>query len=119
MVSDLHQDGLRALRIEEESFIRTLLRHARDGEHFLPKLEGAQVRKLDDGKMGSFRFADDEHQSLGSCLVEAQYVDLDGVPVSVVLNADTSGRLYELDMWRVDFAPLQEYPGFERMTIET
>jgi uncharacterized lipoprotein NlpE involved in copper resistance len=50
--------------------------------------------------------------------VEAEYVDCDGVPVSIVLNADQNGRLYELDMWKVDFAPLQEYPAVGRMTIK-
>lgn len=68
--------------------------------------------------MGSLRFAGEEQRSLGSCLVEAEYVDSDGVPVSIALDADASGRLYELDMWKVDFAPLRKYPTYERVTIK-
>ncbi|MDB5792649.1 MAG: hypothetical protein JWQ80_2673 [Massilia sp.] len=55
---------------------------------------------------------------LGKLLVEAEYVDCDGVLVSIALNADQRGRLYELDMWKVDFAALQEFPTFERVTIK-
>jgi hypothetical protein len=84
----------------------------------LHQLEGAKVRDLDDGGMGSLGFAGDERRSLGSCLVKAEYVDCDGVPVSIVLNADQNQRLYELDMWKFDFAPLREYPAIERVTIK-
>lgn len=74
---------------------------------------------MDDGGMGSLEFAGDEHRSLGSCVVEAEYLDRDGFPVSIALNSDTNGLLYELDMWKVDFTPLQEYPHLERVTIKT
>jgi hypothetical protein len=29
------------------------------------------------------------------------------VPVSVALNVDQHGELFELDLWKVDFSPLQ------------
>lgn len=112
------QSGLRPLRIEEDSLIRALLGHVSGGEHLLLQLEGAQVRDMDDGGMGSLEFAGDERRSLGSCLVEAEYVDCDGVIVSIALNADQNERLYELDMWKVDFAPLRKYPVFESVTIK-
>ena len=99
--------------------MRALLRHVTGGEQLLRQLELARVRDMDDGGMGSLKFAGDESRSLGSCLVEAEFLDRDGVPVSIALNADTYGRLYELDMWKVDFAPLQEYPDFEQVTIKT
>jgi hypothetical protein len=118
MVPDQIQDGLRPLRLEEDSFIRSLLQRARDGERLLVQLEHAQVFDMNDGKMGSVQFAGHDNQFLGSCLVEAQYIDLDGVPVSIVLNADTTGQLYELDIWKADFSPLQAYPVFERVTVK-
>jgi hypothetical protein len=99
--------------------VRTLLQHVSGGEQLVCQLERAQVRDIDDGGMGSLKFAGDERRSLGSCLVEADYLDRDGVPVSIALNADTNGLLYELDMWKVDFAPLQEYPDFEHVMIKT
>lgn len=118
VVSDRGQNDLRPLRIEEESLIRALLGHVSGGEQLLHQLAGAQVRDMDDGGMGGLEFAGNERRSLGSCLVEAEYVDCDGVPVSIALNADQNHRLYELDMWKVDFAPLREYPAFERVMIK-
>lgn len=117
-MSDKSQNGLRPLRSEEDSLIRVLLGHAKGGEQLLQELERALVRDMDDGGMGSLEFAGDEQRALGRCLVEAEYVDCDGVVVSIVLNADSSGGLYELDMWKVDFVPLREYPAAERVAIK-
>lgn len=99
--------------------MRALLRHVTGGEQLLRQLESAQVRDMDDGGMGSLKFAGGERRSLGSCLIEAEYLDRGGVQVSIALNSDTNGLLYELDMWKVDFTPLQKYPDFERVTIKT
>ena len=118
-VPDQNQNDLRPLRLEEDSLVRALLRHVTGGEQLLRQLELAQVGDMDDGGMGSLKFAGGVHRTLGSSLVEAEYLDRDGVPVSIVLNSDTNGLLYELDMWKVDFAPLQEYPDSERVTIKT
>lgn len=117
-MSELNQNDLRPLLFEEDLLVRALLRHVTGGEHLLRQLERAQVRDMDDGGMGSLKFEGGEHRSLGSCLVEAKYLDRDGVPVSIALNSDANGLLYELDIWRVDFAPLQVYPDFERVTIK-
>lgn len=118
-MSDQNQNDLRPLRFEEVSLVRALLQRVTGGEQLLGQLEHANVRDMDDGGMGSFQFAGGEPRAFGSCLVEAEYLDRDGVPVSIALNADTNGMLYELDMWKVDFAPLQEYPDLQRVTIKT
>lgn len=118
-MSDLNQSDLRPLRLEEESLVRGLLRHVTGGELLLRQLEHARARDMDDGGMGSLKFAGGDHRSLGRCLVEAEYLDRDGVPVSIALNLDTDGLLYELDMWKVDFAPLQEYPSLEHVMFKT
>ena len=60
--------------------------------------------------MGSIRFVQPEAGTFGKALAEAQYVDSDGVPVSIALNTDSSGHLFELDFWKVDFSPLRRYP---------
>lgn len=117
-MSDQNQYDLRPLRLEEDSLVRALLRHVTGGEQLLRQLKHAQVRDMDDGGMGSLKFAGGEHRALGGCLVEAEYLDRDGVPVSIALNSDTDGLLYELDMWKVDFAPLQEYPDVDRVTFK-
>lgn len=118
-MSDQNQNDLRPLRLEEESLVRALLQRVTGGEQLLLQLECAQVRDMDDSGMGSLQFAGGERRSSGSCLVEADYLDRDGVPVSIALNVDTNGLLYELDMWKADFAPLKEYPDLKRVTIKT
>lgn len=117
-MSDQLQDGLRFLRNEEDSVIRALLGHVKHGDELLQELDGARVSDMDDGGMGSIKFAGDERRCLGICLVEGEFVDSDGATVSIVLNADDNGRLYELDMWKANFAPLRDYPTCERMAVK-
>ncbi len=60
--------------------------------------------------MGSIRFVRDEPRVFGSVLVEAQYLDADEVCVSIAINADNKGDIFEVDFWKVDFSPLKRYP---------
>ena len=39
-----------------------------------------------------------------------KFNDADGVPVSAALNLDQDHHLFELDVWKVDFSPLQRWP---------
>jgi hypothetical protein len=39
------------------------------------------------------------------------------VPVSVALNLDEQGELYELDIWKMDFSPLQRIPPADQIQI--
>jgi hypothetical protein len=76
---------------------------------------------MNDGGMGSIRFINPpgtELRSIGKALAEAQYTDEDGVPVSIVVNADKNNELYELDFWKVDFSPLRRYPKPEQLIIK-
>jgi hypothetical protein len=69
------------------------------------------VRPTQDGGMGSLAFAPFEHdRAFGSEAAECHFYDVDGVPVSVALNLDKEGRLFELDVWRVDFRPTVRWP---------
>ena len=72
-----------------------------------------------DGGMGSIRFVpmSGESRSFGKPIAEAEYVDADGVLVSITLNVDEQGDLYEADFWKVDFSPLREYPQPEQLRI--
>jgi len=69
--------------------------------------------------MGGIRFVTDKQQQLGTVLAEAEYFDEDGVLVSIVINADQAGALFELDFWRVDFGPLKKYPSPSDVSIKT
>lgn len=72
------------------------------------------VVDMKDGGMGSLRFVTatdgDSKRRLGYVFAQGEFSDEDGVPVSFAINLDTHGRLFELDLWRVDFEPLKRFP---------
>lgn len=70
----------------------------------------ARVTQMDDGGMGSIRFTYSDPQPMARGISEALYTDSDGVLLSINLNVDSKGRLFELDFWKVDFSPLKRYP---------
>jgi hypothetical protein len=99
----------RPLRQEELEVIQAMLQASPHQPK--PQIDpNAIVSQMDDGGTGSIRFVYPDPQSLGSAVSEAQYMDIDGVLVSINLNVDKSGRLFELDLWKVDFSPLKRYP---------
>jgi len=101
----------RILRQEEYSVICALLSDQGIlSVAFSEFLGQARVRDMEDGGMGSIRFEPYSSRRYGKTLAEAQYTDADGVPVSIALNADEDGLLFELDFWKVDFSPLICYP---------
>ncbi len=75
-------------------------------------LSTLRVQPMDDGGMGSLRFLPtDQTRKFGSQAAACHFPDLDGTLVSAALNLDQSEQLYELDVWRVDFAPVQKWPA--------
>ena len=107
----------RSLRVEEETLIRSMLRSHKDSAALMLQVDVAMVDEMLDGGMGSLRFSSDKTRSLGAAVAEADYVDTDGVPVSIVVNVDQNGQLFELDIWKVNFLPLKCYPSPEKITI--
>lgn len=101
----------RMLRPDERAVLIRLLDMAGCAAH--PQLQHCRVEDMADGGMGSIRFVSPfaGARLLGRCAMEAQYVDADGVPVSIALNLDDRGNLYELDFWKADFSPLLSYPS--------
>lgn len=67
--------------------------------------------------MGGIRFVGPQSRVFGRTLAEAQYVDSDGVLVSILVNADQDGQLFEVDFWKVDFSPLKRYPAAQDLKI--
>jgi hypothetical protein len=98
--------------------MRHLLGHERPLAEYLFGLAGIQVdldalvvKPMSDGGMGSLAIAPfDETRKFGSSPAECHFYDLDGVPVSVTLNLDQHGAPFEIDIWRVDFAPTVGWP---------
>lgn len=76
------------------------------------------VEPMDDGGMGSLRIWEvAPPRKLGCTVAEVQFSDADGILVTAVLNVDTEGRLYEVDVWKVNFAPLQRWPSEKEMAL--
>jgi hypothetical protein len=101
----------RSLCPEEAALIRALLAGVYPAETLESALRNSRVADMQDGGMGSIRFLGFGPKSFGMALVEAQYLDSDGVLVSITVNADKQGQLFELDFWKVDFSPLKRYPN--------
>jgi hypothetical protein len=101
----------RALRHEECTLIKALLENQDIGDFSAEALDRARVVDMKDGGMGSIRFEPSRPAQYGRTLAEAQYTDVDGVLVSIALNANKEGRFFELDIWKVDFSPLKRFPN--------
>jgi hypothetical protein len=109
--SRFNKSGLeRPLRSEESALIRRLLSGVYPTAELERALTQSRVVDMQDGGMGSIRFVRSGPRSFGKALVEARYSDSDGVLVSIAVNADRQGQLFELDFWKVDFSPLIRYP---------
>ncbi|MBB1627414.1 hypothetical protein A9974_19460 [Achromobacter sp. UMC71] len=77
----------------------------------LPQLNQANVEEMSDGGMGSLLFCSlDSDRSIGREVARKYFLDEDGIAVSVVLNIDNYGNLYELDVWKADFSELISFP---------
>lgn len=108
----------RSLRAEEATLIRSMLQAYKVSAALMRQLDIAMAEDMLDGGMGSLRFSSDETRSVGAVVAEADYIDTDGVPVSIVENVDQKGKLFELDIWKVNFLPLECYPSPEKIAIK-
>ena len=108
--SSLSGNSTRTLRQEEVDLLRALLEGNELGTTLSTKV---RVRDLSDGGMGSIEFLSELllERRHAKCIAEADYMDSDGVPVSIAVNVDQHGKLFELDLWKVDFGPLRTYPS--------
>jgi hypothetical protein len=80
-----------------------------------------RVQDMDDRGMGGVRIltVDQRTRKFGRALAEAEYADEDEVVVSITVNVDNRGELYELDFWKVDFSPLKRYPQPQQLRVKT
>jgi hypothetical protein len=97
----------RKLRPTERALITALAPGVTTG------LDEVLVVEMRDGSMGSIRFLNGSGRRRSFSIAEAEYVDDDGVSVSIELNVDEKNELFELDFWKVDFSPLKRYPNPE------
>ena len=104
----------RKLSKKERAVISALLQSTPDTVAYDVDLDDLHVVEMADGGMGSLSLIPKETQkknrSFGKQIVAGEFTDNDGVPVVVTINVDGENRLYELDVWKVDFSPLLSWP---------
>jgi len=101
----------RALTSPERALVEALLGMFPEGASLQAELNDRRVETMRDGGMGSLRFIGQGSERFAREVVAAHSVDEDGTPVEISLNLDQNGELYELDIWKVDFSPLQRVPS--------
>jgi len=77
---------------------------------FIARSSDYYVQDLNDGGMGSIRFLAQSDVRFSGEIARAEYIDRDGVLVSITINSDQYGELHEMDFWGTDFSPLKRYP---------
>ena len=102
----------RPLRVDECELVRTML-HGKAGSALISNIEQSIVEDIEDGGMGSIRFVSRTNRPrvFGDAIAAAEYIDDDGALVSITVNSDDRGELYEVDFWKGDFSPLRRYPN--------
>src|SRR5712692_5706944 len=94
----------RPLREQELALIKKLLSRTAFANKTPAGLSRAKVRDMPDGGMGSIRFCQaspsSNERKFGKQIAEGAFKDADGVPVSVTLNLDQYGKLFELDLFK-------------------
>jgi hypothetical protein len=110
----------RSLRPLERQLIERMLRGQDVKPEVTAKLPSVLVEDMQDGGMGSIRFLIPGYSArhFGKAVAQAEYIDEDGVLVSIVINADQENELYEVDFWKVDFSPLKRYPKASDIKIK-
>ncbi len=105
---------MRTISEAEYNFLSAVFQAARIDLQAMGISRASLVETLDDGGMGSIRFVNcDEEDRLrrkGKSIVEGEFKDSDGMPVSFAVDLDKEERIFEIDIWRVDFEPLKHLP---------
>jgi hypothetical protein len=103
---------VRRLRNEEKALIAKMFRDLPAATVLSHSIEEAVVQDMRDGGMGSLRFVrlaqDKAH--FGRQICAATFADDDGLPVSITINLDQSGHIFEFDLFKADGSPLKRFP---------
>lgn len=113
------QSPVRSLRNDERLPVQAMLPGVLSESEIKHLLLHPMVQDLSDGRMGSIRFANSisPNRGFGREAASAEYMDDDGVQVSITLNLDQEDGLFEVDFWKVDFSPLVRYPMSRELNI--
>ncbi|PWC42366.1 hypothetical protein TSO221_21870 [Azospirillum sp. TSO22-1] len=96
-----------------------MIRGKQGYDKLIDDLANCVVEEMNDGGMGSLSFVNETtpHLRFGQEIGEADFDDADGVLVSVTLNLDQNGDLFELDVWKVDNSPLKRFPPLTEIRL--
>ncbi|PJZ75674.1 DUF6984 family protein [Leptospira neocaledonica] len=105
--------SFRQINSAEERLLVFLLKKSNLSKYVDLDASKLKVQEMDDGGMGSLFFlANNEGRRMNKSIASLSFYDIDGIEVSVTLNIDQYGDLYELDLWKVDFSKLKKIPEF-------
>jgi hypothetical protein len=106
--------ALRKPNEREAQLLRVLADAVRQLHADTDWIESLLVESLNDGGMGSLRLyvrgGDNSCRKFGRVGSELMFKDSDGVDVIVSLYLDQGNAPFELDMWKVTYAPVVEIP---------
>jgi hypothetical protein len=118
--ASLHQNNSRFLTESEKNILIKLLERS-SYKKLLVSIKEYRVKNMKDGGMGSIKFLSTKYNEnerlFGEVIAEAEFVDIDGIIVSITLNIDKNSELYEMDFWKVDFSPLKSYPTPDKIKL--
>ncbi len=112
------KNEIRLLTNKEQEVVNALISFSASKWAFLKdEISTAKVSEMQDGGMGSLLFSPGttEVRTLGLSIAEAEFLDVDGAAVSVVLNLDKNDKLFELDVWKYNFEPLISFPDIKKL----
>ena len=105
--------SLRRLTNDERRLLRALIKRAKDLTLDPKWQDELLVESMNDSGMGSLRLVPSNaspYRKFGRTISSLEFDDADGVKVSVALNVDQNGHLFEIDIWKTDFSPLVQIP---------
>src|ERR1700693_411359 len=99
---------------EEKGVLSALLRLKAETLPFIDGLNNLLVQEMSDGGMSGLllipKGTETVDRTFGKQIVAGEFTDTDGVPVSALINTDRDNRVYEVDVWEGNFAPLCHWP---------
>lgn len=99
---------MRPLTSDELPLVAFLFEQARISQN----PDESLMQSMNDGGMGSLAFAPiTKSRRFGRTAAECMFHDLDGVPVSAVLNLDQNGMTLDLDVFKANFCALVRWPS--------
>lgn len=107
---------LRKIREHERNLIVFLLQKLNLNLADYPINE--DVDEYEGGVMGSIGLGNPDVSPYDGDLIQANYVDSDGLEVVITLTKDANNQLLDLDFWKVDFSKLITYPTPETLIFK-